>query len=199
MPTPIGHSLAGLAVYIAAPSRHPENGARDERRRRGWWLAAFLVVIANLPDVDFIPGYLVGEPRAFHWGATHSLMAALVAATVAGVVAQRLGQSFRLFFALTATAYASHIAMDLLLGPGAHSVGLQVLWPFSLERFMAPWQVFLMFPSSIHETGPIGALFSRGVLPLIQRELLVFGPVCAAAWLATRGRRVRETEPPDRL
>jgi hypothetical protein len=101
-------------------------------------------------------------------------------------VAQRLGESFRLFFALTATAYASHIAMDLLLGPGAHSVGLQVLWPLSMDRFMAPFQVFLMFPASIEQTGPVGALFSRGVLPLIQRELLVLVPACTAAWLATR-------------
>jgi membrane-bound metal-dependent hydrolase YbcI (DUF457 family) len=178
MPTPVAHSLAGLAVHFISPAL----------RGRQRWLAGMVVVaLANLPDIDFIPGYLVGEPRAYHWGPTHSLLAALMAGVMAGTIARRHKQRFTPWFAVAATAYASHVLLDLLLGPGApQSVGLQVLWPFSAERFMAPVSLFRMFPASIQQVGPVAALFSRSVLPLIRHELLVMVPVCLMFW--TLGR-----------
>ena len=173
MPTPVGHSLAGLAVHLTSPR---------ERGRERLVLAAFLIGLANLPDIDLVPGYFIGEPRAFHWGATHSLFAALCAGLVSGSLARWLDRPFAPFFALATAAYGSHIVLDLLLGPGAPSIGLQVLWPFSTERFMAPWSVFRMLPGSIEQLGPLGALFSRGALPLIRRELMILVPVCLAFW-----------------
>jgi hypothetical protein len=82
------------------------------------------------------------------------------------------------------------VVLEVVLGPGAPSVGLQVLWPFTTERFMAPWAVFMMFPPSIDQVGPLRSLFSGASLPLIAHELLILLPVVAVAWMASalRGR-----------
>jgi membrane-bound metal-dependent hydrolase YbcI (DUF457 family) len=181
LPTPLGHSLAGLAVHLAG-------GERSGRRR--WLAAAALVALANMPDFDLLPGYLIGEPRAFHWGPAHSIAAALIAGICAGLVARALGARFLTFFALGAAAYASHLVLDLLLGPGAISDGLQLFWPVSTERFTAPFAVFLMMPASPNHTGPVGTLFSMAVLPLMARELAILAPVCLAAWLLRQRARI---------
>lgn len=177
MPTPVGHSLAGFAISLAA----------GERAVRHPWLAAgALVALANMPDLDFLPGYLIGVPRAYHWGPAHSIAAALLAGLVAGFVARALSGRFLPFFALGSAAYGSHLLLDYLLGPGPVSVGLQLFWPISAERFIAPVAVFQMFPATLDDIGPLRALFSRAVLPLMARELAILAPVCAVAWLLRR-------------
>ena len=131
MPTPLGHSLAGLSVHLAT-------GERLERR--SLVQAAGLIVLANAPDLDFLPGYLVGEPRAYHWGPAHSLAAALLGGVLAGLLALALRRGFWRFFLLGAVAYASHLALDMLLGPGTQSQGLQVLWPvMPIVMKVLPW------------------------------------------------------------
>jgi membrane-bound metal-dependent hydrolase YbcI (DUF457 family) len=174
MPTPVGHSLAGLAVHLAG-------GAQTARRP---WLAALaLVAIANLPDVDFLPGYLIGEPRAYHWGPTHSFAAAIMVGVAAGAVAHRFTGRFLPFFLLATTAYATHLLLDVQLGPGAPSKGLELFWPFTRERYMAPWALFRMMPASIESVGPVGALFDLEVIPIIAREIAILAPVCFVAWI----------------
>jgi membrane-bound metal-dependent hydrolase YbcI (DUF457 family) len=153
-----------------------------------------LIGIANLPDVDFLAGYLVGDPGVYHWGPTHSIAAALL---VGGIVAWRFAQragGFTPVFVLVTAAYLSHIVCDLLLGPGAGpAVGLQVFWPFSGERLMAPWALFRMAPPSIETAGPLHALFSREVLPMITREIVILGPVTLALWALRRFRSSTQT------
>lgn len=183
MPTPIGHSLAGLAAFLAAGRRA---GARNSFRALG------LVSLANLPDIDFLPGYIFGTPRAYHWGPTHSITAAITVGCVVGAGARLGGTRFAPAFLLAIVAYGSHILMDLLLGLHAHpSVGLQVLWPFSPEKFMLPWSVFVAAPKVVGR-GPVGLLFSPEALPLYVREIAVMTPVVLASWLV--GRRARRAE-----
>ncbi len=173
MPTPIGHSLAGVAIRLVAPK---------PLVRANWPLALLVVGLANLPDIDFLPGYLRGgDPRAYHWGPTHSITAALLVGAVVGTIARWRTGRFVPAFTLATAAYGSHVLLDLLLGPAAgFDIGIQVFWPFSPERFMLPWHVFLMFPAEIAQIGPINALFSRGILPVITRELLILIPLVLA-------------------
>src|SRR5690606_9948713 len=169
MPTPVGHSLAGLAVHLT--------GRPLDRRNTHALLG--LVALANAPDLDLVPGYLIGNPGAYHWGPTHSFAAAILAGTLVGFLARRYGFRFAPAFTLATAAWASHVVLDMLLGPGARgSVGLQAFWPLSTERFMAPVGVFRMFPAVVHEVGPVRALFTRDVVPLILREIAVLLPVC---------------------
>lgn len=179
MPTPIGHSLAGLAVHLAGGARSPRHAV----------YALGLVVAANLPDIDFLPGYLTGSPRAFHWGPTHSITAAVLVALAAGLIARRLGRRFAPAFVLVGIAYGSHLLLDMSIGHiFTPSSGLQVFWPFSPGRHLLPWPVFLTAPPG---RAPLDTLFSSAAIPLILRELLVLGPVVACAWVWRWLRRER--------
>ena len=175
MPTPIGHSLAGLTVQLASgkgPARHQITSA------------LLVVIVASLPDLDFIPGYLSNEPRAFHWGPTHSLFAAVVVGCAFGCFARYQRRSFTPVFLLMTAVYASHLLLDCLLGPGAPSIGLQVFWPFNTDRWMLPWAVFRMAPDTMDSMGPVGTLFSWEILPVVGRELLILGPALLLAGIA---------------
>jgi membrane-bound metal-dependent hydrolase YbcI (DUF457 family) len=190
LPTPVGHSLAGLAIQLAAGERP---------LRRHWLAAAALLALANLPDADFLPGYLIGEPRAFHWGPAHSFAAAALVGLCAGLAARARGRRFAPLFALASCAYASHLVMDVLLGPGPVSVGLQLFWPLSNERFIAPFAVFEMLPATLDQFGPIRTLFSRDVLPLIAREIAILVPACLlAALFRLRSNAQTSLVPPER-
>ena len=52
MPLPLAHSLAGAVVY---------KGLDADGRFIAWKRLLLAVVIAHLPDLDLIPGILVGE------------------------------------------------------------------------------------------------------------------------------------------
>jgi len=155
--------------------------------RRRWLSVLVLVAAANLPDMDFIPGYLAGDPRAYHWGPTHSLAAAVLIGGAVGVLGGALCGAYGNAVVLAMAAYGSHIVLDMLLGRSAPGMGLQVFWPFSAEQFMLPWSVFSMAPRAI-EGGPIAALLTREIIPVITRELLIMAPVAAASWLFARMR-----------
>jgi inner membrane protein len=182
MPTPVAHSLAGLAIHTG--TRKP--GLPQTAR------LLYLIALANLPDVDFIPGYLVGNPARYHWGPTHSLFAALVAGAVSAAFATRRQHRFVPVFALAGFTYLSHILLDLVTGRAINpSIGLELFWPFSNARYLANWPVFQMAPHSIVYEGPLQALFSREILPVIARELAVMIPVVALAWAIPAYRAAR--------
>jgi membrane-bound metal-dependent hydrolase YbcI (DUF457 family) len=97
-------------------------------------------------------------------------------------------------FALVLAAYLSHIVLDFLTGVAeSPTVGLQLFWPFSSARFLLNIPVFLMAPLSMRSHGPFRALFSREMLPVIGRELIIVLPIIAAAslWYARRARHAR--------
>src|SRR5262245_27235535 len=117
MPTPVGHSLAALAVQL---------GSGKSVTRSAWGTRALLICIASAPELDLIPGCLVGEPLLFHWGPAHSLFAATLVGLIVGAIAKVRSGEFAVAFALTTAVYTSHLILDLLLGPGAPSVGLKI-------------------------------------------------------------------------
>jgi membrane-bound metal-dependent hydrolase YbcI (DUF457 family) len=70
MPLPLGHALIGLTTHELCS----ENCSAFSRVK----LAVFIVILANLPDIDVLIGLLLqGNGNAFHRGPTHSLMFAL--------------------------------------------------------------------------------------------------------------------------
>jgi membrane-bound metal-dependent hydrolase YbcI (DUF457 family) len=184
VPTPVGHTLAGIAIALNV-------------ERPPFWkttsLFAVVLLAANLPDFDFIPGYLMGDAARFHWGPSHSIAATILAGLAAGLVCWKWRGPFLRPALIISAAWASHILLDLLLGPvkGA-PFGLELFWPFSHRRVMLPWSVFLLYPGDqIHEN-PFSALLHPRVWPLVARELMVLGPFVLAAWLIkiARVRRI---------
>src|ERR1043165_5020586 len=107
MPSPIGHSLAALAIrWIGRPAT-AEADATPRARLLGP-LSLACVAVAVLPDVDLLF-------YRWHRTVTHSLGATLlvmiIAAVVTGKVTGRIG--WRVVLVLGA-AHASHVLLDWL-------------------------------------------------------------------------------------
>lgn len=180
MPSPLAHTLAGLATgrAFAPPGLvHPWR----------WYAAA--VVAANAADLDLVAGWMSGHVNAFHGGVTHSLAAVLVAAACAAALpAGAIGPRWRVA-ALVAAAYGSHVFLDLFTGPPERTNGLRLFAPFSDAQFLSWW---LPFPGLPH--GPTHARLGDALEELLQWrnlrcvavESLALGPVLAYVWLRTR-------------
>jgi hypothetical protein len=54
MPLPIAHSAAGLAGYLVFRKKNPDSSLKHEL-----FLVGLCLFLANLPDLDFIPGFYV--------------------------------------------------------------------------------------------------------------------------------------------
>lgn len=167
MPSPVGHSLAGLIVAeLFKP--HSDHTAWQN------------ILLANAPDIDMLPGLLDRSrpPDAAHGKASHSLGAAVVAAGVVGGYDRVCGRSFRRRFTRAATAYASHLFLDYL---GKESKdGMPLLWPLSDRRIASRHAWFRTIVSEGQEQGFWRGLLTRKNLRAVVREVSVLLP---ALWL----------------
>jgi len=75
MCTPVGHSLLGYTIYLSI---------KDSKKRDHWIVPVGIILVASLPDVDFIFGYLSGDPNRYHHFWTHSLVFAGLFGIIAG-------------------------------------------------------------------------------------------------------------------
>jgi inner membrane protein len=169
----LGHVVAGLAVgrvhdRFASPSR--------SRRQRITAAAAF-AIFALLPDLDVV-GFRFGVDYASpfgHRGALHSLLAAVVIGLAAApLLAKELRAPLAATAACTIAAVISHGLLDTLTDGG---LGVALLWPFSEERFFAPWQPI--------PVAPIGRAFLslRGLYCAVV-EVALFSPLLVYAVFA---------------
>jgi inner membrane protein len=170
----IGHILVGMAA------------ARFSRRGHATTWTPFGAAVlwsglSLLPDADVFGsrlGVRYEEPWG-HRGATHSLVFALGVACVALVIAKaaRLPAIRTALIALVVVA--SHALLDTLTDGG---LGCALLWPFSDERFFAPWTPL--------PVAPIGRAFlsAKGVR-VAAVELLMLAPVLAYALWPVLARR----------
>lgn len=159
MPSIITHAAVPLALWCAA-----------DRGRIPLRLLAAGVVAAMLPDADVLAFALhIPYADAFgHRGASHSLLFAGVLAALAAVLAffgsrrawsaphssgsRRPGSAVlcqpRLARALQAAAFifvcaASHPLLDAMTSGG---LGVALAWPWSEQRFFAPWRPIRVSP-----------------------------------------------------
>jgi inner membrane protein len=97
------------------------------------------VVLANAPDLDYIPGLFVGDWNALHHGYTHTL--GWVALVAAGI--WMLRRTYRPtagwgLLAFILVALLSHLVADLLTDDGRPPYGIMLGWPFSSEYLISP-------------------------------------------------------------
>ncbi len=181
-------SLGHLAVGLAAGRLHAGPG----RPRLAPTLA--FTALSMFPDLDVLARSL-GAGRGSPWlhrGALHSLLVAATAGIAAALLSGGLGRSRARMAAAAALVAASHGILDTFTGGGA---GIMLLWPLSLERFLAPWHVLPAAPMGFR------ILSARG-LDVLVLEAMWFAPfiVCAlwpralTPWHrvgSTRGRDAR--------
>ena len=179
MPSPIGHSLAGLCGYFI--SRH-----RPVTYRREYLLLGS-VIIANLPDLDLLPVLFFGATSSSHRQWSHSLIAALGFGILIGVLA-KWRKADGVFYGIWGGAvYLSHIVLDLLLDDPSPPHGIQLFWPFSESYFMAPFTPFTSFSYGHPEPGIITMFFLPHNLATMARELILMTPWVGLAAYAGRG------------
>jgi len=194
MPTPVGHSLAGIAVALAGKRGRPP---RDPRRFLASPTTLICVALATFPDVDLL---FSGRHRT----ATHSVTATIVVAIVAAAMTARdttrrsgtSGALSRIAWSavvMYAVAHGSHILLDWLGRDPSKLPGIQALWPLSDRRFISGWDVF---PDEERRHIFTVAAMVRN-LNVFAWELGLLGPVVIALWwLRQRPRRTTELAAP---
>ncbi|RMF56361.1 MAG: metal-dependent hydrolase [Calditrichaeota bacterium] len=176
MPLPFGHSLMGYTLYETL---------EQKRERTSWATVLLFAVVANLPDIDFLPGFLVGNPNLYHHHyLSHSLGAALVVgALLGGYYAWRKDKSFLGYFLIFTTVYFSHVVLDYFTQDTSGPFGVPMFWPFSKEFVISPVPIFL----SVHKVGRSDVFFQNLFvvhnLLVAVWEVVVFLPVLAVVKL----------------
>jgi inner membrane protein len=190
MPSPIAHALAGVALY---------EGRRDRRRQLA--LLAVLVVAAGLPDLDFVPGMLVGNADLYHHGPSHSLFAGLLVAVAAGAVVSwwwggPLGRRIGL---AVLVGYTSHVVLDMFCIDTRPPFGVPLFWPLWSGYVASPVELFM----DIHRDRDTAAFFGSLLQPHNLRAaaweaVLMGGVVLAVRWAAGRRHRSAGDDAADR-
>jgi len=172
--TPWGHLLAGVAAGSAASGGRSVLGP--------WRDLVFFGVVAVLPDLDFLPGLLLGG-GPWHQGPTHSLLAAALATALCGLWGRRYGQGWLLAWC-GAAVYLSHLAVDFCTVDTLAPIGLPLFWPFSPEHVTAKHAIFL----DVKRRGLSWAVLAHD-LKALAWETLLLGPWAGLAlWLRVRRR-----------
>lgn len=178
MPSPIGHSLAGFCGFLAVRQRV----AASQRV----WLLIAAVTIANLADIDVVPGLVLGDPRMFHHQATHSLAAAAVFGLAVGALVTLGRGNGRRWGAWSGVFYASHVMLDFLVDDPSAPFGVPLLWPFWAAYLMSPVPLFRRFDYFAPSVGFVGSVLSASNVTTVLWEVALLGPVVALFWFLTR-------------
>lgn len=144
-----------------------------------WRSAILFMVLANLPDIDFLPGFLVGEPNLYH---RHYLSHSLGAAVIAGAAfawfyhMRKMGQFWPNFTMFT-LAYASHILLDYFGTDTAEPTGVPALWPFTDRAFVASTTIFMAVQKSNMSSSFFQSLFTIHNFWVAFLEFSIFLPM----------------------
>jgi membrane-bound metal-dependent hydrolase YbcI (DUF457 family) len=177
MPLPVGHALAGVAIFETRP------GLFFKSR---WLDAFFFIFLANLPDGDFLPGFLLGFPNRFHHGIFHSLGAALAVAAVIGwLFSRRKGHAVK-FFVFAFIVFCSHLLLDFFTLDFTPPYGLPLFWPFSNSYTIAAHPVFTNITRSPNSANFFSSLLSLHNLKAALLETVLLGGVVLLAAFARR-------------
>src|SRR5579864_1184671 len=178
MPSPLGHSLAGLAAgwAVAPPAAN---------RRALATQALLFAALGAAPDLDL----LIGRHRY----ETHSIGAAVIAGAVAAVFRWPVARTrARIFWSATA-AWATHPLLDMLAPDHWPPIGVMALWPFSRGFYITGLEWFLPIARNWRSSAVLW-LDARAAV----RETLILMPVVVLVWWIRKGRdktRVRSSDP----
>jgi inner membrane protein len=137
----IGHSLAGATVYLTMTESSCPHQPRILRNKLFW--AAWLVIIACIPDIDYLIPSLIFQHAGHRIRTTHSFVGVLTipVCTIIGLwLFGDRGKLLKLRSLQSILAGLSHLLLDLLTGV----LPLPLLYP-SLNVFRLP---FGLLPSA---------------------------------------------------
>lgn len=181
MPSPILHSAVAAAF------------SRRVREPFSPRLCALSVAAAVLPDLDLLPGVLLGDPDRFHHLHSHSVPFALALAGLCAVVPWGPeSPPYRARWRHFALLCLTHPLLDLFndtrsdLAFGILSPGIALWWPFSQRQ----WDVLAPLIPSAVMLGDWRQWFGPANLRVFAVEAAVGAVIVLAAGFPRLGARV---------
>ena len=187
MPSPAGHSLIGLAIGMLRFVPCVPNW-RSFLRVLWHQRAAliFCIVLANIPDLDYLFGIPAANLNLYHHTVTHTAIWVLILAL--GVWA--CGWPDRSWKALlfVLCLVGSHLLADIFTQDRSKPYGIMLCWPFWIHYWYSPVSIF---PASAKRS--LYELFSVHNVKVVMCEILITFPlVLAVASLKIRKYRRRK-------
>lgn len=190
MPLPLGHAVVGFSVTAASGVQF---------RRQALTALLFSIVVANLPDLDFLPGALANTPVLYHRTVGHTLPAAMVCGLIVGAVLTRFGARFWEIAILATCVYSSHLIADMV-NLGGDNIGVQLLWPLTdnwysiVTPFADTNGGWLIFKRGDDSAGFFSSLLSLDFVRVQVLQAIIFAPTLLIPWLTRRWRVRRLAE-----
>jgi inner membrane protein len=186
MCTPIGHALAGYAVL---------SRTSVSRTQSRWMMLFFIVLVANLPDIDFLFGWSVGNPNRYHHLWTHSIVFAVLTGVVVGAVYSLFSRKNGLKMGGVATGIVGlHLVLDFLSKDTRAPNGMPLFWPISGKYFLSPVVLFLDVHKASSNEAFFGSLFCWHNLWTLLIELAILMP--PAIWMYVKYGKTSKTATP---
>lgn len=186
MPLPLGHSLMG---YTIAES------SRSKISRNVWMNIFIFVLLANLPDIDYLPGYLEGFPNRYHHHEIHSLGFAALMGLVGGLVYLRMAGKFWACFLPIFFAVSSHLLLDLLTEDFSEPRGMMLFWPLNSEFYDCSWKIFKAVDKSNDSSDFFISLFTLHNLHVVLIEFAIMLPLALAVTIVQRRKTAAQLHP----
>lgn len=138
--SPFGHSIPG---YIFAAYESKTLKVHNAKK------ILFYTFLANAPDLDFVPGALMGMPNLFHHGISHSLGAGVLFSLMVTFLIGRKENLYKRLFLICFSLYCSHLFLDYVSVDGRLPIGIPLFWPLSNEYLIFPHPIL---PPILHSS-----------------------------------------------
>jgi len=169
----------GYFIYRVAERRSSE---------KKWPKLALYLFAANAPDMDFLPGLIVGEPGKFHHGVSHSFGAAILFGLTVWLAITFYKRKNNWFGPLLGTIlYSSHAVLDYLGADNGPPYGIPIFWPFTNAYYASPIPIFL----DIQRPMPSGTDFVLGLMSVhnLAAAIVEFLLLCPLIWATSISSR----------
>jgi membrane-bound metal-dependent hydrolase YbcI (DUF457 family) len=182
MPTPIGHSLISTAIY---------SGVNRKKLKLRWFDYLVFLFIGIFPDLDFVPGLILGTPSRFHHGFTHSLFFGIIIGTITGLLYSKWkGKHWINYGLIFIGVYLAHLLADFFAVDTSFPYGEPLLWPFYNVYMLSPISMFSdVYRSSVSHDFLI-SMFNLHNLQTVVIELLICMPIVVIIKFKNRRRGI---------
>ncbi len=173
MATPYGHTLAGLSLYnLWYPRAHFSRG-------KALLVYGLVSLGASFPDLDFIPGLILGQGGRFHHGYSHSLGIVIMVSLIIGLLARMINPkgSFLKTGGFVLALGFSHLFLDFFTEAPR---GFPLFWPFTEAKFLSDFPILPRVERALGHPD-----FLNHALLCFAVESLLLLPI----WVVTRRKR----------
>lgn len=176
MPSPIGHTLFGALLY--------ETDRKEKTIH--WKKFGLFVLLANLPDMHYVPAVILGKVNRFHHSGFHSITMWLATTLGLYAVLRAMKRERALYWAGWCLAlYGTHLLLDYFCMNNYPSNGLQLFCPFSDQNFTAPFHFFADL-----RKGSFTEVFGADNMEKVLKETAVISVPLFALSVFRRARRL---------